>query len=416
MLFNWLYAKKNRGTMVLRLEDTDEKRNTPEAVEAIFHGLKWLGFDWQEGPDIGGPYGPYRQSERGAIYEQYLKRLQDSGRCYEDQGAVRFKLERRAVTVPDLVCGDVTHDLSNPGTSPDITIRRPDGSWIFHFVSVVDDVEMKISHVIRGEDHLSNTPRHIQLYEALGETPPAFAHIPLILREGGGKMSKRDKGASVHSYMDEGYTPEAVVNYLCLLGWSPKDNREILPIEEVIELFDLSKVNRRNALFDLDKCFWINGQYVQQMSLERFAELGKPWLKDYDLSDRKYFHAVLEILKEKIKLLSDLPNWAEPFFAKEVVFEEDAVQKVLKAEGATDRLKTLEEALSQVSEWTESEVESALQGCAQAQGAKTAAFVHPLRVAISGRQVGASLYAMAAILGKERVLSRIQATREQFAA
>ena len=228
-------------------------------------GLRWLGLDWDEGAGIGGDYGPYFQSERNAIYEKYLNLLHAKGVVYVDEGAVRFRSPRKPVIVDDLVCGRIEFDRS---TDPDMTIRRPDGSWIFHFVNVVDDIEMKISHVIRGEDHLTNTSKHVELYEALGATPPSFAHIPLILNRDGSKMSKRDEGSSITSYIEQGYAPEAVRNYLCLLGWSPKDNREKIEIEEVIQLFDLAKINRRNAAFDLDKCYWLNGQYVLANAFE----------------------------------------------------------------------------------------------------------------------------------------------------
>src|ERR1700741_5265242 len=278
-LFNWLFARHHGGKFVLRIEDTDMKRNTEEAMAAIYEGLQWLGLGWDEGPHVGGEFGPYLQSERTELYERYLRKLQDTGHIFEDQGAVRFRSPREHVIVDDIVCGRIDFDLSNPATHPDMTIRRPDGSWIFHFVNVVDDLEMQITHVIRGEDHLSNTPKHVELYHALGAQPPAFAHIPLILNHEGKKLSKRDGGSSVAYFMEAGYAPEALRNYLCLLGWSPKDNREILPLEEVLELFELESINRRNAIFDLDKCFWLNGQYILQMSLERFGELSLPFVE-----------------------------------------------------------------------------------------------------------------------------------------
>ena len=264
-LFNWLYARHTGGTFVLRIEDTDKARNTQEATQAIYDGLSWLGLDWDEGPFKGGEYGPYFQSEREEVYLRYFNQLKDAGHLYEDNGAWRFRSQRKVVVLDDLVCGHIEFDLTSPLTHPDITIRRPDGGWIFHFVNVVDDLEMKITHVIRGEDHLSNTPKHIELYQALGAQPPLFAHIPLILNRDGSKMSKRDQGAAIAGYIEQGYAPEAVRNYLCLLGWSPKDNREVLDISEIVALFDLPKINRRNASFDLDKCYWINGQHLVQM-------------------------------------------------------------------------------------------------------------------------------------------------------
>jgi glutamyl-tRNA synthetase len=257
-LFNWLFARKHGGTFILRVEDTDQSRNTEEAVQVIYDGLKWLGLNWDEGPLVGGNYGPYFQSQRNEIYERYLEQLKAGGHVYDDAGAMRFRSPRRMVVVDDAVCGHIEFDMSNPATHPDMTIRRPDGSWIFHFVNVVDDIEMKVSHVIRGEDHLSNTPKHVELYNMLGVKPPVFAHIPLILkRDGKGKMSKRDEGSSLNSYLEGGYVPEAVRNYLCLLGWSPKDDRQILPIEEVIQKFDLPQILRHNAKFDVAKLQWI---------------------------------------------------------------------------------------------------------------------------------------------------------------
>jgi glutamyl-tRNA synthetase len=408
MLFNWLFAKRNNGTMILRIEDTDEKRNTPEALQAIYDGLNWLQLTSDEGPDKGGKFGPYRQSERNAFYEKHLGVLEKAGKVYkEDDGAVRFKLPRQPVTVNDLVCGTVTLDQSH---EPDMTIRRPDGSWIFHFVSVVDDLEMNVTHVIRGEDHLSNTPKHIELYKALGAEPPQFAHIPLILNPDGRKMSKRDQGASVADYMAKGYTPEAVVNYLCLLGWSPGQNREIVPIDEMISLFDLKDVNRRNAAFDINKCYWMTGQYVAEMSLDRFMELSMPFIESaaIKVDDAKYLRAVLEIVKEKIKLFSDVPEWISYFFTDEFEITDDAKTKVLAVDGAKDRLSALKESFADLKTWTAADLESELKGLAAKLGCKAAALVHPARVAASGRTVGPSLYHMLEVMGRDRVLARFE--------
>src|SRR3954465_5463389 len=279
-LFNWLFARHHGGKFVLRIEDTDMKRNTEEAMGAIYEGLEWLGLNWDEGPHVGGEFGPYLQSERTELYERYLKKLQDAGHIYEDQGALRFRSPREHVIVDDLVAGKIDFDLSNEQTHPDMTIRRPDGSWIFHFVNVIDDMEMKISHVIRGEDHLSNTPKHIELFRALGVEPPRYAHIPLILNRDGSKMSKRDQGASVNYYIKSGFLPEAVRNYLCLLGWSPKDNREKIPIEEIVRLFDFKHVVRSNATFDPAKLHWLNGEYCRELDQEEFLKRGVAALKD----------------------------------------------------------------------------------------------------------------------------------------
>ena len=417
-LFNWLFARHHGGKLVLRIEDTDRTRNTEEAAAAIYKGLQWLGLDWDEGPRAGGDFGPYLQSQRTDIYERYLKQLQDGGHIFEDAGAVRFRSPREHVVVNDLVCGKIDFDLTNPGTHPDMTIRRPDGSWIFHFVNVIDDIEMKISHVIRGEDHLSNTPKHIELYRALGATPPHFAHIPLILNRDGSKMSKRDEGARVATYMEQGYAPEAVRNYLCLLGWSPKDNREKIDIEEVVKLFELEKVNRRNAAFDLDKCFWLNGQYIAQMSVDRFIELARPFLEkaDIEVSDRDYLRAVLAIVKEKIKLLSDVPGWTRYFFTEQYEFDPTAVGNVFGKPEAAERLIALRGEFAKIDNWSLDTLESTLKNLAQKLGCKTGDLVHPARVAVSGRSVGPSLYHMLEVMGKERVLARFDRMIAQLGA
>jgi glutamyl-tRNA synthetase len=413
-LFNWLFARHHHGTFLLRIEDTDKSRERQEAVQVIYDGLHWLGLEWDEGAEIGGEYGPYFQSERNQIYERYLNRLQEKGVVYEDEGAIRFRSPRKAVMVDDIVCGRIEFDRS---MEPDMTIRRPDGSWIFHFVNVVDDIEMKISHVIRGEDHLTNTARHIELYQALGATPPGFAHIPLILNRDGSKMSKRDEGASVTTYVEQGYAPEALRNYLCLLGWSPKDNREEIGIEEVIQIFDLTKVNRRNAAFDLDKCYWLNGQYILHMSLGRFRELSESFIQKAGLavSDEAYLLKVLEIVKEKIKLFKDVPDWIGYFFTEEFPLDPEAVAKTLNKPDAIDRLSQLRRKYAELEDWTPMGLETALKELGMEIGCKVGELVHPARVAVSGRSIGPSLYHMLEVMGKPRVLQRMDRVLQQFA-
>lgn len=410
-LFNWIYARKHGGVFVLRVEDTDHSRNTEEARQVILDGLHWLGIDWDEGPQKGGSYGPYYQSERNSIYEDYLSRLEKGGHLYEDNGTIRFRSPREKVLLHDEICGKIEFDLTNPGTHPDITLRRPDGSWIFHFVNVVDDIEMKISHVIRGEDHLSNTPKHLELYKALGAEPPRFAHMPLILNRDGSKMSKRDEGAALGTYPEQGYAPEAIRNYLCLLGWSPKDNREMISISEVIALFELSQINRRNAAFDLAKCFWLNGQYLMHMDLARYTELAIPFLEKAGISWPSYesLERVLTIVKPKLKLLKELPEWVEPFFTEEFSYDAAAVEKSLTGENASEKLKALSAAFAALPTWDHSALEAALKETAAKLGIKTGELVHPARVAASGRAVGPGLYEMLEILGPERTLIRFAA-------
>ncbi|MBV8101345.1 MAG: glutamate--tRNA ligase [Verrucomicrobia bacterium] len=412
-LFNWLFARHNQGVFVLRIEDTDKSREREDAVAVIYEGLRWLGVEWDEGGDKGGKFGPYFQSERGAIYEKYLKTLDKKGQVYEDQGAIRFRAPRRPVVVDDIVCGRIEFDRS---MEPDMTIRRPDGSWIFHFVNVVDDIEMKISHVIRGEDHLTNTSKHIALYQALEIEPPRFAHIPLILNRDGSKMSKRDEGSSLATYIEQGYAPEAVRNYLCLLGWSPKDNREKLDIAETIQLFDLEKVNRRNASFDLDKCNWLNYQYLAQMPVPRFRELSLPFIEKagIQVTDEAYLTEVLKLVQEKIKLLKDVPDWIGYFFTEDYDYDPEAVAKTFAGAGVMSRLGKLRETYQSMAEWNAEALENALKTLAKSIPCKTGELIHPARLAVSGRSFGPSLYHMLEVLGRERVLTRLERTIEKF--
>jgi glutamyl-tRNA synthetase len=416
-LFNWLHAKHTGGTFVLRIEDTDRARNTAEAARAIYEGLRWLELDWDEGPEAGGNFGPYFQSEREEIYRSYLDRLRAADRVYDDDGSVRFRFAREQVVVDDTICGRIEFDLTSAETNPDMTIRRPDGSWIFHFVNVVDDIEMKISDVIRGEDHLSNTPKHVQLYRALGAMLPRFAHIPLILNRDGSKMSKRDQGASLNTYIEGGYLPEAVRNYLCLLGWSPKDNREKLDLAEVASLFDLAKVHRKNAAFDLDKCTWLNGEYVRELSDERFQEMGRQALEKagIDLSKfpPEYVHAALETCKGKFRIFSELPVYGGFYFRDDFEYNAEGVAKHFVPENKP-LLRAVREAFAVLDKFDAASLEAALKATAARLGVKVGALVHPTRLAVTGSNAGPSLYHLLEILGKEKVLARLDRAMAQM--
>ena len=420
-LFNWLYARHTGGTFILRIEDTDAARNKSEYVEVIFHALRWLGLDWDEGPQPGGAVkgdkGPYFQSQRAAIYKGYVDRLLSEGKAYESDGAIKFRTPKTPITVPDLICGNIQFDRTN---EPDLVIQRKDGSPVFHLVNVVDDVEMGVTHVIRGEDHLSNTQKHLALIEAIGAKPPHYAHIPLILNPNGSKMSKRDAGASVADYEEQGYLPEAVRNYLCMLGWSPKDNREIVAIEDVVSLFDLPQVNRSNAHFDLNKLFWINGEYMRAATVEKIEPLALSILQKHGVTnanqDPAYFRAALAIVKEKIKLGRELPEWMSYFFTEEFPYDEAAVKKVFTAEGLAN-LGKLRERLGQLdaAKFTTADLETEFKTLAAASGQKVGTLIHPARLAVSGRPVGPSLYHLLEVLGKDRVLGRIDRAEKKFA-
>ncbi|MGA2175811.1 MAG: glutamate--tRNA ligase family protein [Verrucomicrobiota bacterium] len=419
-LFNWLFARHTGGAFVLRIEDTDAARNTQQATEVILSGLRWLGLDWDEGPatpDPAGPskgdFGPYFQSQRGAVYQRRVRELQDKGFAYESGGAVKFKMERQPIVIPDLVVGNVTRELTDrEQLDPDFVIIRSDGQPVFHFVNVVDDLEMRITHVIRGEDHLSNTAKHIALFRAFGVEPPRYAHIPLILNPDGAKMSKRDRGASLQSYIDDGCAPEAVANYLCLLGWSPKENREKMPMEETIKLFDLPQILRHNARFDIDKLHWLDGEYVREMSEERFRDLGAAALQRAGYSvgsyPPQYVKAALATCKGKIKRFADLGAYGGFYFIDAVKIDPAVAAKDFTAESLA-RLKKLRDALASLAAFTAPEIEKTLKAVAGELGVKVGALVHPMRMACTGSVAGPSLYHLMEVLGRESVLKRINA-------
>ena len=402
-LFNWLYARHTGGVFILRIEDTDAARNTQEATDVILNGLRWLGLNWDE--------GPFYQSQRADIYRRRVQQLKNTGMAYESEGAVKFKMPRDPIVIPDLVVGNVTRALTDREMAdPDFVIVRSDGQPVFHLVNVVDDLEMGITHVIRGEDHLSNTPKHIALFRAFGVAPPQYAHIPLILNPDGAKMSKRDKGASLRAYMDEGCVPEAVVNYLCLLGWSPKENREKMPVEETIRLFDLPQILRHNARFDITKLYWLDGEYIREMSEERFRELGTRALLRAGLSvntySEQYTRAALATCRGKIKRFADLPAYAGFYFTEEVKVDPALAEKEFTPE-ARARVQKLRAALEQLTDFQAPAIEQTLKAVAAELGLKASPLVHPTRLACTGAAAGPSLYHLMEVLGKERVLKRL---------
>ena len=417
-LFNWLYARHTGGVFILRIEDTDAARNTQQAVNVILEGLRWLGLDWDEGPITAdatgaskGEVGPYFQSQRKTNYQKRVEALLSRGLAYEHEGAIKFKMDREPITIPDLVVGNVRRELTDrEQVDPDFVIVRSDGEPVFHLVNVIDDLEMNITHVIRGEDHLSNTAKHIALFRAFGVEPPKYAHIPLILNIDGTKMSKRDTGASLTTYMEEGYAPEAVVNYLTLLGWSPKGNREKMPLREIVEIFDLPQILRHNARFDLTKLNWLNGEYIREMEAERFNELSIHALAragfDTNQYSLEYVKAALDTCKGKFKLFGELPVYAGFYFTDKFEYDAEAAQKEFTPENG-QRLKRLREALLALEPFNHDTVGGTLASVAKEFGVKTGVLVHPTRLACCGRPAGPSLYHLIAILGKERVIGRL---------
>lgn len=410
-LFNWLFARHHGGRFVLRIEDTDAARNTPEALGAIYDGLRWLGIDWDEGPDAGGSFGPYRQSERGEIYDRWFAKLGETGRLYEDDGAWRFRFERKPITVPDLVAGEVTMDYTDASNTPDMVIRRSDGSYVFHFVNVVDDLEMGITHVIRGDDHLPNTPKHLQLFDALGTEAPVYGHLPLILNSNGSKMSKRDEGAAVRGYEDEGFLAPAVVNFLALLGWSPKDDTEVLPLHELIRRFDLSAVNRKSAVFDLEKCRWFSGQYLHTADAHSLLPAASKWFDSSGLGGLPETSrlAILDLVKVKIRTLGELPAWLEFFRPGQPVPDAEAAGKLAADPKRVEIACALLAALSGVAagSWNADAIKEAVGTAADGLGLKAGKLMLPLRILTTGRVSGPDLLPFLAWLGRDATLERL---------
>ncbi len=405
-LFNWLFARKHGGTFILRVEDTDQERNTEQARAAIFDGMKWLGMNIDEGPNEGGSFGPYSQSERHDIYEKWFQKLVDADRVYEDEGAWRFRFERKLITMHDLVCGEVTIDYADESINPDMVVKRSDGTFVFHFVNVVDDIEMKMTHVIRGEDHLMNTPKHLQLFEALDVEPPKFAHIPLILNPDGSKMSKRDKGAELGTYKQLGYNAEAVNNFITLLGWSPKDGKEIFSMEELVQVFDLDAVNRSPAKFDIDKCGWVNQQHLLALSPEEFAEAAHPFVAEAGLATDGQYSRIVASVQEKIKLLSEVPKMISFYTDANYPFDSEIVKKVKNNASAISLLENLANAFADLTDWSEAKV--TIGDTAKANGAKPGQLMFPTRVALSGMGGGPDLGEILEILGQEESVRRIK--------
>ena len=427
-LFNWLYARHTGGTFVLRIEDTDKERNSEAFLNVIYNSLRWLGMDWDEGPGKGGDFGPYRQSERDHVYKEYLEKLKSAGRTYEKDGAIYFKLlgersevfdEHRKKTVtkvknaPSIIDDQIRGHVERI-EDEDFVIVRSDGSPVFHFVNVVDDIAMKITHVIRGEDHLSNTSKHVELFKAFGVPVPKFAHIPLILKQNGpGKMSKRDQGALIEEYQKRGYLPEALVNFLSLLGWKPGDDREKMPIAEIVRLFDLPGVNQSNARFDDKKLAHMNMAYLLELPEEKFLALARSYFEKQAVfaagwPDEPYFRAVLALAHPKIKGIEELPAYTKYFFTDDYAIDDKVRAKVLAKGDPKARLVELVELVRTADFSTDAAIEEALKKLAEAKSLGFGDYQAVARLAVSGTNVGPSITGMFRVLGREKVLKRLE--------
>src|SRR5882757_2290688 len=432
-LFNWLYARHTGGVLILRIEDTDKERNSEAFLNLIYDSLNWLGLNWDEGPKVGpsggGNLGPYRQSERGAIYKEYVGKLLAAGRAYEKDGAIWFKLlgeryktfddhrkkEVEKVKSDPVVIDDKIRGRVERMEDEDFVIFRSDGNPVFHFVNVVDDIAMQVSHIIRGEDHLSNTSKHMRLYEGFGVTPPVFAHIPLILKSpemGQGKMSKRDKGALIEEYQQRHFLPEALVNYLSLLGWNPGDDREKMPIAEIVKLFDLPAVNQSNAKFDGKKLANMNMTYLLEQPADRFVALAKDFFVQQPngaavLGNETYFREIMRLAQPKIKSVDELGAYTGYFFTDDFPIDAKVKEKVMAKGDPKARLAELIAAVPAMDFSSDAAVEAGIKALAEGKGLGFGDYQAVARLAVSGTNAGPSITSIFRLLGKDRTMARL---------
>jgi glutamyl-tRNA synthetase len=467
-LFNWLFAKNKGGKFILRIEDTDEARSTEASTQVILDAMKWLQLNWDEGPGDELPkYAPYYQMKRKelGIYRKYSDELVEKnlaypcyctpeevdemrkkaqanklpskydGRCRrltpeqrlqkEKEGkkpVIRFKTPESGATVlNDLIKGRVEFDNS---LLDDFVIIKANGVPTYNFACAIDDYLMEMTHILRGDDHISNTPRQMQIYNALGWQSPEFAHMAMILGSDGARLSKRHGHTSVLEYRKEGYLQEALINYLALLGWSTEDSRQIFPIEELIRKFSTDRCGSSPSIFDPEKLLWLNGEKIRSKTVEQIYELFIDWLKYTDNEkiidgwDREFLKKAIVLEHDKIKLLKDIPSLVDFFFAKDVVYNDDAVKKVLLSEKSKDTSKLVltesAERLKNQRDFSAGALEKYARDLAVEKEIKTGQVFHPIRVAISGRTQGPSLFHMMDLMGKDEVIRRISAALAKF--
>jgi len=446
-IYNWLFARHTKGKFILRIEDTDVSRSSQEMIDAILSGIRWLGLDWDE--------GPYYQSQRTELYQKYAQKLLENKKAYwcfcnpqeleakrkqafatkgewkydrvclslsdkekEDKiqagmpKAIRLFVPEGEATFSDIVYGELKKDNQE---LEDLVILRSDGTPTYNFACVVDDVEMKISHVIRGNDHIANTYKQVLIYQALGLTPPHFAHIPLILAKDRTKMSKRHGAVSIMEYKEAGFLKEALVNYITLLGWSPKEDREILSMSQMIDLFTLEGVNPANPIFDMEKLEWMNGEYIRAYDNEKLLDLVLPFLIKENLiteemasQKKEWLLRFIFLLKERCKTLKEFAEKGKYFFAFDYHYESAAVSKHFNSPESADRLSAFVERLLSLDEFKKEKIEEALRKLTEELQIKPSALIHSVRLATTGVTGGPPLFDLLEFLGKEEVINRIK--------
>lgn len=402
-LFNWLYAKAKQGKLILRIEDTDKLRSKQEFVDEILGSLKWLGFDWDE---------VYYQSQRSGIYEEYAQRLLKEGKAYvektEKGEAIIYKVEPASVTIDDLIRGKIQFDTS---VIKDQVLIKSDGTPTYNFACVVDDAAMNITHVIRGDDHISNTPKQLLIYQALGLPIPKFAHLPLIMGMEGGRLSKRTGATAISDYRKMGYLSGALVNYLLLLSWAPGDDREVIDIKEAIKLFDVKNVNKTAATFDLKKLNWMNNQYLKVADPRELAKeiipglIGKNYLQK-DNFDRNYVESLVKLFQPRISTLNDFSDWADFFFVEDVNMDPAAKSKFLSSD-LSKEFGLFIGKLDSLEDFSIENIESSFRDLVKELNIEAKALIHPIRVALTGKTIGPGLFEVIYYLGKERTRQRL---------
>jgi len=394
-LFNWLYARAQSGKFILRIEDTDKKRSSDVHLEEIISSLKWLGLDWDG--------EPYFQSKRSELYLSCADKLIQKGLAHKDGEAVIFKVPAERVKIYDLIHGEIEVDNALIG---ELVLIKSDRSPAYNFACVVDDIEMKISHVIRGDDHISNTNKQVALYTALDAKPPKFAHIPLILGPDKAPLSKRFGAVSISEYKEKGYLPQAMVNYLSLLGWSPGNDREFMDTQEIIKKFSLKRVNKRGAEFNEDKLRWLNGEHIRKLDLDEFIKAVTPFIKgDHDAG---WLRKVAELYRGRVKTLVEFREELNIFTSEEVHYREEAVEKFLKKGNVLGILRLAKERMEKIKDFTVENIEIELRDLLKELGLKGADLIHPLRVAVTGKSVSAGIFEVLALLGKEKTIKRLE--------
>jgi len=460
-LFNWLYARHHGGTFILRIEDTDVERSSADMVTGILDGLRWLGLTWDEGPDVGGSCGPYFQSQRLARYRVAAQRLVEEGKAYfcycsperlraereaaEARGdawqydrtclrlspeqiaeheragtprAIRFKVGAGRTRFDDAVHGPIEFDRAN---IEDFVLLRSDNHPTYHLSVVVDDAEMGITDVIRGDDHISNTPKHVLLFTALAAPIPRFAHVPLILGADKKRLSKRHGATSVTEYQRQGYLPAAMVNFLALLGWAPGDDRELMTVDELVAAFRLEGISGGNAVFNVDKLDWMNSQYIARLPIASLAVAVRPLFEQAGLTessivrDTAGFARVLELLRPRVKHLTDFVDQARPLLTRPLEYEPDAIKKHLSTPDLSSHVAALIDALRGVTPFDETQVEAAVRGTAAERGVKAGVLIHATRVAVTGRAASPGLFEVLTLLGRDETIARLERLQDVLA-